>query len=187
MSPLSGCALLARASGIERLLGCRVAGGGRPRVWCRADRVHATGGGKPAGCLPTGPDGCPAGARLLLHGEAAHRVRGRRVDLKAITAPILIIGADRDTICPLPAAKALIERSGSSDTQVLQVPGGHVGAVVGSRASHDLYPATAAWLRERLDRANIDFAHPFDFSAQVGGDSRRTICTRPGWIICIGT
>lgn len=88
---------------------------------------------------------------LLVKGE--HRVKGQRVDLKRITCPVLVIGADRDTICPLPAAKALIECSGSSDTEVLHVPGGHVGAVVGSRASHDLYPATAAWLRERLDRA----------------------------------
>ncbi|MFO0606146.1 MAG: alpha/beta fold hydrolase [Polyangiales bacterium] len=85
---------------------------------------------------------------LLVKGE--HRVRGRRVDLKAITAPILIIGADRDTICPLPAAKALIEDTDSQDTQVLQIPGGHVGAVVGSRASKELYPATTAWFRQRL-------------------------------------
>ena len=85
---------------------------------------------------------------LLIQGQ--HRVRGVRVDLKAITCPVLVIGADRDTICPLPAAKALLEHSASTDTAVLHVPGGHVGAVVGSRASHDLYPATAKWFRERL-------------------------------------
>lgn len=85
---------------------------------------------------------------LLVRGE--HRVRGERVDLRAITCPVLVIGADRDTICALPAAEALIERSASTDTAVLRVPGGHVGAVVGSRASQDLYPATAKWFRERL-------------------------------------
>jgi polyhydroxyalkanoate synthase subunit PhaC len=88
---------------------------------------------------------------LLMKGE--HRVKGERVDLGRITCPVMVIGADRDTICPLPAAKALLDASGSTDTKVLQVPGGHVGAVVGSRASHDLYPATAAWLRERLGHA----------------------------------
>ncbi len=88
---------------------------------------------------------------LLVKGE--HRVRGARVDLRAITCPVLVIGADRDTICPLPAAKALLDHCGTTDTEVLHVPGGHVGAVVGSRASHDLYPATARWFRERLDRA----------------------------------
>jgi polyhydroxyalkanoate synthase len=85
---------------------------------------------------------------LLVQGE--HRVRGQRADLKSITAPVLVIGADRDTICPLPAAKALIEHAGSTDTRVLHVPGGHVGAVVGSRASKELYPATTQWFRERL-------------------------------------
>lgn len=87
---------------------------------------------------------------LLVKGE--HRVHGRVVDLKAITCPTMVIGADRDTICPLPAARALIEHAGAADTSVLHVPGGHVGAVVGSKASKELYPATAAWLRERLDR-----------------------------------
>ena len=87
---------------------------------------------------------------LLPKGE--HRVRGRRVDLKAITCPVLTIAADRDTICPLPAARALNERCGSDDVTLLTVPGGHVGAVVGSKAAKELYPATAQWLRERLDR-----------------------------------
>ncbi len=88
---------------------------------------------------------------LLVKGE--HRVRGERVDLGAIACPIMVIGAERDTICPLPAARALIERARATDAAVLCVPGGHVGAVVGSRASKDLYPAAAAWLRERLARA----------------------------------
>lgn len=85
----------------------------------------------------------------LVRGE--HRVRGKVADLKRIECPVLVIGAERDTICPLPAARALLEHSGSSDTAVLQVPGGHVGAVVGSKAAKELYPQTAAWLRARLD------------------------------------
>ena len=35
----------------------------------------------------------------------------------------------------------------------LRVPGGHVGAVVGSRASRELYPALARWLDARLASA----------------------------------
>lgn len=85
----------------------------------------------------------------LVRGE--HRVRGRVADLKNIKCPILVIGAERDTICPLPAAQALIEHAGATDTSVFHVPGGHVGAVVGSKASKELYPQTAAWLRARLD------------------------------------
>jgi polyhydroxyalkanoate synthase len=79
-----------------------------------------------------------------------HRVRGQAVDLGAITCPTLAIVADRDTICPPPAAIALTERVGSTDTAVLRVPGGHVGAVVGGRAAREMYPGLIAWLAPRL-------------------------------------
>ncbi len=79
-----------------------------------------------------------------------HRVRGRRVDMKAITCPVLSVVAERDDICPPPAACAINELCSSDDTEVLSVPGGHVGAVIGSRAARELYPAMAAWLHKRL-------------------------------------
>ena len=86
----------------------------------------------------------------LMHGT--HRVNGRVADLAAIDCPPLVITASRDAICPPKAATALLERVRSRDTQVLEVSGGHVGAVVGSRAARDMYPALAAWLRPRLQR-----------------------------------
>ncbi len=79
-----------------------------------------------------------------------HRVRGRVADLKQIRCPVLTIVAERDNICPPAAATALNRACGSQDTEVLQVPGGHVGAVVGSRAKREMYPKLAAWLRQRL-------------------------------------
>jgi polyhydroxyalkanoate synthase subunit PhaC len=82
--------------------------------------------------------------------RGSHHVRGRRVDLGAIRAPALSIVADRDAICPADAATALLEHVGSPDVSTLRVPGGHVGAVVGSRASRETYPALIAWLRARL-------------------------------------
>ncbi len=84
----------------------------------------------------------------LVKGE--HHVRGRRVDLGNITCPVLTIAAERDIICPLPAARALNETCGSPDKELIVVPGGHVGAVVGSRAPKVLYPAMRDWLRARL-------------------------------------
>lgn len=83
----------------------------------------------------------------------AHHVSGRRVDLADITCPVLTIVAERDTICPPPAARGLNERCGTKDQSVIMVPGGHVGAVIGSKASSVMYPKTAAWLHEKL-------AHP---------------------------
>ncbi len=85
---------------------------------------------------------------LLVRGE--HRVGGRRVDLASIRCPVLTVAADRDTICPLPAARALNDACGSADKELLVVPGGHVGAVVGSKAPRVLYPAMRAWLTARL-------------------------------------
>jgi polyhydroxyalkanoate synthase len=82
--------------------------------------------------------------------ERTHRVRDQLVDLRAITAPTLAIVAERDAICPPAAATALLDHVGTKDVSTLKVPGGHVGAVVGSRASKDMYPALIAWLRARI-------------------------------------
>jgi polyhydroxyalkanoate synthase len=79
-----------------------------------------------------------------------HHVAGKRVDLGAIRCPLLTIIAERDTIVPPRAALALAERSSASEKELCTVPGGHVGAVVGSRASKTLYPAMTAWLRRVL-------------------------------------
>ncbi|MCC7539607.1 MAG: alpha/beta fold hydrolase [Deltaproteobacteria bacterium] len=85
----------------------------------------------------------------LARGE--HHVAGRRVSLSQITCPLMTIVAERDVICPPEAALALETLVGSGERDRLVVPGGHVGAVVGSRASRRLYPALAAWLARRLD------------------------------------
>lgn len=85
--------------------------------------------------------------------QGTHRVGGRQVDLGRIHCPVLTIVAKRDTICPEGAARGLNEACGSRDEQVLRVPGGHVGAVVGSRAVREMYPRACAWLLERLSLA----------------------------------
>ena len=75
-----------------------------------------------------------------------HHALGRRVDLKDITCPVLTIAADKDTICPPKAAAALNAAVGSTEKTLLPVPGGHVGAVVGSKAQEKLYPALINWV-----------------------------------------
>jgi polyhydroxyalkanoate synthase len=75
----------------------------------------------------------------LVRGQ--HHVAGRRVDLSAITCPVLTVVTSKDTICPPPAARALNDASRSAAPQVIEVPGGHVGAVVGGKAATTLYPA----------------------------------------------
>jgi polyhydroxyalkanoate synthase len=79
-----------------------------------------------------------------------HRANGREAKLAAIRCPTLVITASRDTICPPAAAKALLQHIKSTDTAVVDVPGGHVGAVVGSKAAKEMYPALIRWLAPRL-------------------------------------
>ncbi len=82
----------------------------------------------------------------LVKGE--HYALGKRVELKSITCPVLSIVASRDNICPPSAACGLNDNVSSKDKEVLSVRGGHVGAVVGSKAATDLYPKVVQWLKE---------------------------------------
>ena len=85
---------------------------------------------------------------LLVKGQ--HYVGGRRVDLSDITCPTLTIATDRDHICPEPAARALHEHVGAEDREMFVVPGGHVGAVVGSRGPRHCYPKITEWFTTRV-------------------------------------
>ena len=60
----------------------------------------------------------------------------------------MVITAERDAICPPAAAQALLDKVSAKDKKLLAVPGGHVGAVVGSRAAKELYPRLRAWLEK---------------------------------------
>ena len=81
-----------------------------------------------------------------------HTALGRTVDLAAIRCPVLTIVAERDTICPPSAALAINDLVSSSRRDVLTVPGGHVGAVVGSRAPTSVHAPLARWLKGLADR-----------------------------------
>lgn len=75
-----------------------------------------------------------------------HHINGARVDLGQIACRLMCVVATRDTICPPAAATALIDHASSTDTEVLRLAGGHVGAVVGSRAPTGLYAQLIDWL-----------------------------------------
>jgi polyhydroxyalkanoate synthase len=87
-----------------------------------------------------------------------HRANGKPAPLGAIRCPTLVITASRDAICPPAAATALLRHVGTDDTAHVEVSGGHVGAVVGSRAAREMYPALVRWLgtalRSRTDRTS---------------------------------
>ena len=82
--------------------------------------------------------------------NGTHVANGKAAKLSSITCPVLAITATKDQICPASAATPLLSLVGSRDTAELPVPGGHVGAVVGSKAASMMYPGLIQWLAPRL-------------------------------------
>jgi poly[(R)-3-hydroxyalkanoate] polymerase subunit PhaC len=81
-------------------------------------------------------------------------IDGERVDLSRIDCPLLTIVATDDPICPPASAAVLNDLVASSDKQVLELPGGHIGAIAGPGASGHLWPRLAEWLLERSEMRN---------------------------------
>jgi polyhydroxyalkanoate synthase subunit PhaC len=81
----------------------------------------------------------------------SHRIGGRPVALGAIACPTLVVVASRDAICPVAAATALVRHVGTTDATVLEIDGGHVGVVVGSRAVREMYPGVVRWLERVVE------------------------------------
>jgi polyhydroxyalkanoate synthase len=75
---------------------------------------------------------------------------GRKtVNLQKITMPLLNIYAANDHIVPHSSTKALNRYVSSEDKELYEVPGGHIGIFVGSKAQKELAPKIAEWLGRR--------------------------------------
>lgn len=74
---------------------------------------------------------------------------GRAVRMQDITCPTLTIAFHHDSIVPLASARALHERVGAHDKELMQLSGGHVGAVVSRKASGGLWPGISEWMVAR--------------------------------------
>ncbi|WP_270889618.1 hypothetical protein [Pedococcus sp. 5OH_020] len=84
-------------------------------------------------------------ANALVQGTA--RLAGKAVDLARITIPTLIVVAERDEFVPRGHSDPLEEKLGSKDLEVLRVPGGHAGALMGSVARRLTVPTVVDWLQ----------------------------------------
>lgn len=73
----------------------------------------------------------------------------RRVDLKAITMPVLNVYAEGDVIIPTACSRGTRELFGTADYEELAVPGGHIGTFVGGKAQKILAPSITRWLKAR--------------------------------------
>lgn len=89
----------------------------------------------------------------LIHANKLVRggmdLRGIPVDLRNVTCAFLAIAAERDHIVPLAATRGQIDLVGSTDKELVTLPGGHVGLVAGRGARKVLWPRVASWLAAR--------------------------------------
>ena len=74
---------------------------------------------------------------------------GQRVDLRKITASHLSVAARDDTIVPPKAATCIKELISSQDSEVVVLPGGHTGVIIGGRALKATWPRIGDWLLHR--------------------------------------
>jgi polyhydroxyalkanoate synthase len=80
----------------------------------------------------------------LISGTA--QLGGRPVRLERITARTLLVVADRDELVPPASSEPLPAMLGSKDVEVLRVPAGHAGALMGSAATKVTMPGVIEWL-----------------------------------------
>jgi len=72
---------------------------------------------------------------------------GRRVDLRRITVPVLVIVAEKDHIVPLDSALPAADLLGSDDVEIARLPFGHVGLIMGRAAVKQTIPTILDWMR----------------------------------------
>lgn len=77
-------------------------------------------------------------------------LRGQPVELHRLVAPLLNVIALNDGICTPPSSRALMDRVGSVDREVLEFATGHIGLATSRRAHRELWPRVADWLDQRL-------------------------------------
>ena len=72
---------------------------------------------------------------------------GRRVNMRRVTVPMLIIVAEKDHIVPLESALPAADIVGSEDVEIARLPFGHVGLIMGRAAVQQTIPTILDWVR----------------------------------------
>ncbi|HEU4492822.1 MAG TPA: alpha/beta fold hydrolase [Rubrobacteraceae bacterium] len=83
----------------------------------------------------------------LARGEL--KLRGLRVDLSKVRAPLLNVAGREDLVCTFPQAEAAMDLVGSEDKELLPLDAGHVGLMAGPVAKREFWPHLARWLGRR--------------------------------------
>jgi polyhydroxyalkanoate synthase len=73
----------------------------------------------------------------------------RRVDLRQITCPLLLLTATKDHLVAPSSTEAIRPYVASQDVRSMSIEAGHVGLVVGGQAHRKVWPESTRWLAER--------------------------------------
>lgn len=74
---------------------------------------------------------------------------GKKVDLKNITCPILVILGQKDNQVPPAATRPLMDLVGSKDKELAEFPTGHIGIFVSGRSQREVGPKINEFLNKR--------------------------------------
>lgn len=88
----------------------------------------------------------------LVRGES--RLGGRRVDLRRIASPLLLLTAKNDHLVAPSSTEGIRPHVGTSDVESMTIDAGHVGLVVSGRAHRTLWPAATQWAADRSTPAS---------------------------------
>jgi polyhydroxyalkanoate synthase len=82
----------------------------------------------------------------LIKGEL--EIGGERVSLKDVTCPLLNIYGTKDHLVPPECSRPLADLVGSTDTESMELPIGHIGMYVSSKSQKVLAPRIIEWCTE---------------------------------------
>ena len=102
---------------------------------------------------------------------------GKPARLEKIDVPTMCIVFQQDNIVPLENASVLVEKIASTDKELLQLPGGHVGAVVSRSAQKTLWPRMSAFWAKR--DADVKLREEAPASAPVSAVSTVSAVSAP--------
>ena len=83
----------------------------------------------------------------LVRGEL--ELGGRRVDLRRIDCPLLLLMASSDHLVAPASTEGIRPHVGSRDVESVVIDAGHVGLVVGGKAQRGLWPRATRWMADR--------------------------------------
>ncbi len=77
------------------------------------------------------------------------KIGNKKVNLRKINMPLLVLCAEYDHIVPPESSRALLEAVSSKDKKVLCIDRGHIGLSVSRKSHKELWPQALKWLKER--------------------------------------